>query len=164
LSICEALVADDCGVLLASADHAERNRELPDAAFLLQEASVRLACRGDDSAARSAFNRAAVIYDALDAAAANRRLQAILRPYGIRRGPRSVRRRPTTGWAALTATEQSVVELIRQGDTNPEIATRLVLSRRTVETHVSHILAKLQVRSRTEIAHIAGEQLGTEQN
>ena len=164
LTICEALVADDCGELLASADHAERNRELPDAAFLLQEASVRLARRGDDSAARSAFNRAAVIYDDLDAAAANRRLQAILRPYGIRRGPRSVQRRPATGWAALTAAEQSVVELIRQGDTNPEIATRLVLSRRTVETHVSHILAKLQVRSRTEIAHLAAEQLGTRQN
>jgi DNA-binding CsgD family transcriptional regulator len=164
LNICEALVADDCGVLLACADHAEHNRELPDAAFLLQEASVRLARQGDDPAARSAFNRAAVIYADLDAAASNRRLQAILRPYGIRRGPRSVRRRPATGWAALTATEQSVAELIGHGDTNSEIATRLVLSRRTVETHVSHILAKLQVRSRAEIAHLATEQPGTGQN
>jgi len=41
---------------------------------------------------------------------------------------------------------------VAQGRSNPEIATRLFVSPRTIETHVSHILTKLQVRSRLEIA------------
>jgi len=44
---------------------------------------------------------------------------------------------------------------VAQGCSNAEIAERLVLSRRTVETHVSHILAKLQVDSRRELADAA---------
>ncbi len=42
--------------------------------------------------------------------------------------------------------------LVAQGRSNPEIAGALFLSTRTVQTHVSHILAKLQVRSRTAVA------------
>lgn len=42
--------------------------------------------------------------------------------------------------------------LVAQGRSNPEIAGALFLSTRTVQTHVSHILAKLQVRSRAAVA------------
>jgi DNA-binding NarL/FixJ family response regulator len=41
---------------------------------------------------------------------------------------------------------------VAQGRSNPDIAAELFLSRHTVQTHVSHILAKLGARSRTEIA------------
>jgi DNA-binding NarL/FixJ family response regulator len=41
---------------------------------------------------------------------------------------------------------------MRSGKTNPQIAARLFLSHRTVATHVSHILGKLDVRSRIDIA------------
>ncbi|RIQ22064.1 helix-turn-helix domain-containing protein, partial [Jiangella rhizosphaerae] len=65
------------------------------------------------------------------------------------RGPR---RRPDTGWASLTPTERSVVDLAVQGLSNPEIGERLFMSRGTVKTHLAHVYAKLQVANRTELA------------
>jgi predicted ATPase/DNA-binding CsgD family transcriptional regulator/uncharacterized membrane protein YecN with MAPEG domain len=51
----------------------------------------------------------------------------------------------------LTEREREVAALIGQGKTNREIATELVLSKRTVETHVSHILSKLGLTSRGQV-------------
>ena len=45
--------------------------------------------------------------------------------------------------------------LVGEGMTNAEIASRLVVSPRTVETHVAHVLAKLEVRTRAGIARLA---------
>jgi predicted ATPase/DNA-binding CsgD family transcriptional regulator len=59
---------------------------------------------------------------------------------------------PADGSAALTRREFDVAELVAKGLTNSEIASELVLSRRTVESHVYHIFAKLGVRSRTRVA------------
>jgi non-specific serine/threonine protein kinase len=52
-----------------------------------------------------------------------------------------------------------VASLVAEGLTNDEIAERLVISRRTVETHIAHILAKLDVRSRVGIARVTVENL-----
>jgi DNA-binding NarL/FixJ family response regulator len=49
-------------------------------------------------------------------------------------------------------TEIKIASYVEEGMSNPEIAARLLLSRRTVATHVSHILKKLDVHSRTDIA------------
>ena len=56
------------------------------------------------------------------------------------------------GVTALTKREQQVAELVATGLTNQEIATRLTLSRRTVEGHVEHSLTKLGLTSRTQLA------------
>ena len=92
------------------------------------------------------------VYTALGAAADIARLQAAFRAHGIRRGPHARHRQAHSGWDSLTATETKIAAFIGEGLSNPEIAARLLLSRRTVETHVSHILKKLGVHSRTDIA------------
>ena len=55
-------------------------------------------------------------------------------------------------WYPLTAREFEVARLIADGMTNPEIASQLTLSPKTVSAHVEHILAKLGVARRSEIA------------
>jgi DNA-binding CsgD family transcriptional regulator len=53
----------------------------------------------------------------------------------------------------LTAAEQRVADLVVEGRTNREIAASLFLAERTVASHLTHVYAKLGVRSRTELAH-----------
>jgi predicted ATPase/class 3 adenylate cyclase/DNA-binding CsgD family transcriptional regulator len=70
----------------------------------------------------------------------------------VRRG-RGERKRPASGWAALTPTERDVVRLVADRLANNEIAARLFVSRRTVQTHLTHAYAKLGVTSRVQLAH-----------
>lgn len=84
-----------------------------------------------------------------------RRASERLRAQGVRLVPRTRRARPDVGWAALTPTEVRVAHLVAQGLSNPDIAASLFLSRNTVQTHVSHILAKLEAPSRVEIIRLA---------
>lgn len=62
-------------------------------------------------------------------------------------------RRPVAVTDKLTAREQEIAHLVTRGLSNQEIATRLFLSRRTVESHVSRIFAKLHVRSRVHLTN-----------
>jgi DNA-binding CsgD family transcriptional regulator len=59
----------------------------------------------------------------------------------------------------LTPTEVKVAGLVAKGRSNREIAVTLSLSPRTVQTHVSHILAKLGAGSRSQIAREAATRL-----
>ena len=72
----------------------------------------------------------------------------------MRRGHAGRRARPSHGWDALTPTETKIAYLVADGRSTPDIAANLFLSRNTVQTHVSHILAKLRARSRAEIVHL----------
>jgi predicted ATPase/DNA-binding CsgD family transcriptional regulator len=65
---------------------------------------------------------------------------------------RTARAGREAGWGSLSQTETAVVELVATGLTNPEVATRLHMSRATVKTHLLHVFAKVGVASRAELA------------
>ena len=65
------------------------------------------------------------------------------------------RKRPTTGWWSLTPTELDVVRLISEGLATKDIAARLFVSPRTVQTHLTHVYGKLGLTSRVQIAQEA---------
>ena len=127
--------------------------ELPAA---VEDLAAVLAERGRRDEARDALNEAVTLYESLDARWDIRRADSRLRPYGIRRGVRGPRGpRTATGWAALTPTEVKIAALVARGDSTSEIARGMLLSRRTVQTYISHILAKLGAKSRVEIVREA---------
>lgn len=149
---CRGLVEADPAAVLKGADYFRSVGRAPLLGWLLEDAASLQAQLGEVGEARATMAEAVAVYGELDALNDSRRAAARLRALGVRLGARGPQRRPKTGWQALTATELNVAELVAQGESNPEIASRLHLSRRTVENHVSHILTKLQVRSRREVA------------
>jgi ATP/maltotriose-dependent transcriptional regulator MalT len=152
---CRGLLDHDGPGLLAAAErYGDAGRPLLRAKAL--EAAAREFVDADDrGAARDAFTQAVDVYTSLGAAADVARVQAAFRAHGIRRGSHAKHRRAQSGWDSLTATEIKIAAFVEEGLSNPEIAGRLLLSRRTVATHVSHILKKLNVSSRTDIAREA---------
>jgi DNA-binding NarL/FixJ family response regulator len=60
-----------------------------------------------------------------------------------------------TKLASLTRREHEVLELLTHGYRQQEIASKLVITPRTVATHIQHILGKLEVRSRAEAVAVA---------
>ncbi len=160
---CRGLADGDPQPLLAVAGYYQAAGRPLDQAQSLEDAAALLASRGDLAAARRAFTTAAQVYLQLGAEWDLRRADARMRGYGIRRG-HAGRRAAATGWDALTPTEAKIASLVAQGRSNPDIATELFLSRNTVQTHVSHILAKLSARSRAEIIRQALQHASTAQN
>ena len=64
---------------------------------------------------------------------------------------RGERKRPASGWESLTPTELDVVRLVKEGLSNTDVATRLFVSPRTVQTHLTHVYAKLGMTSRAQL-------------
>ncbi|MFJ8012394.1 LuxR C-terminal-related transcriptional regulator [Streptomyces sp. NPDC096339] len=149
---CRGLFAQDPEPLAEAVALGERAGWPLPLGHTLEDLAVARAWRGDLAGSRSALTRAVETYEDLGARWDVARADARLRSLGVRRGSRSARRRVSNGWEALTPAELKVALLVAQGRSNPEIASALFLSRRTVQTHVSHILAKLQVRSRAAVA------------
>jgi DNA-binding CsgD family transcriptional regulator len=106
---------------------------------------------GSDRAVAGAEARAALaVFEDLGASHDADAAAALLRDLGVkaaRTGPRNIGR--------LTRREQEVLALLGEGLSNPQIAGRLFVSRKTVEHHVARILSKLGLRGRAEAAALA---------
>ncbi|MEY8041315.1 LuxR C-terminal-related transcriptional regulator [Saccharopolyspora cebuensis] len=152
LAYCQGLLDGDADALLAIAGEFAGTVSPMFAARATEDAAMVLAASGRSARARTTYQAAIDAYRALSATHAIRRAEAEMRSFGLRRGSTEPRRRPKHGWDALTAAEYRVVELVAQGLTNREVAERLVVSVRTVDSHVSRALAKLGYSSRVEIA------------
>jgi DNA-binding NarL/FixJ family response regulator len=155
-----AILDNDAAALLTVADaYATAGRPLLEAQAR-ERAAENLAAAGRQHEARLQLDAAQDRYAQLNASWDAARADARLRALGIRRGVRGSRRRPKAGWAALTDTEQTVAALLAEGLSNPDIAARMFISRRTVQFHVSNILAKLCLSSRVELAALVARRAG----
>ncbi|GAA1419641.1 helix-turn-helix domain-containing protein [Catellatospora coxensis] len=155
IRFCRALVAADAMELHSVAADFGHSACLHHRALALEEVARVLAEQGDLAGARTACTDALAAWLDLGATWDARRLEARLRSYGVRRGPRTVCRRPAVGWDALTPSERHVAQLLARGMSNPDIAAELFVTRNTVQTHVSRVLTKLQMRSRIELVQQA---------
>lgn len=102
------------------------------------------------AAARTMLELALAEFDRLDARVFAKRTRAELR--------RISGRRPSKG--ALTATERRIAELVAEGRSNKEVAAALFVTRKTIETNLTRIYAKLGIHSRGELARRLGEENG----
>ncbi len=110
------------------------------------------ALTGDPGPARAAFTEAASIAEELGSPPLHELALRLARTHRVVLPGHST---PVTGPEALTGREHEVLRLIAAGHTNRRIARDLEISEKTVSVHVSNVLRKLEVGSRTEAAGVA---------
>jgi DNA-binding CsgD family transcriptional regulator/tetratricopeptide (TPR) repeat protein len=149
---CHGTIHGDPDAFVAAAETVVDNPRPLVRAGAYEDAGRALSAAGRVDDARRHLVVAIEAYEQLGAVRDVGRVDSAARAVGIRRGRRGHRRRPTHGWDSLTTTERRVADLVASGLSNPVIAERMFLSRRTVQTHVSHILNKTGLTSRVELA------------
>ena len=118
----------------------------------------RLLIETDPSLAADAFRRAGATAESLGAVNEAAAAQRGLRGLGVRTWRRGPAPRGEDVLARLTQREREVARLVAGGATNPEIAAAMFLSRKTIERHVSNVLAKVGARNRAELAALLGNE------
>ncbi|HEX6337297.1 MAG TPA: AAA family ATPase [Jiangellaceae bacterium] len=108
-----------------------------------------------DSGEDTATFRALEILDTLGAAAVAANVRRQLRDRGVTNIPAGPRPATRANPAGLTERQVEVLGMLAEGVSNAQLASRLFISPKTVDHHVSAILTKLQASSRTEAVHIA---------
>jgi DNA-binding CsgD family transcriptional regulator len=152
LGRCRALLADDgpqaataIGAALAACETGSTPFEL--ARTLLCEGEV-LRRHHRPGASRAGLRRAVRLFEQLGATAWAERAGAELFASGDRERVRPV----PAGTEPLSAQQLEIARLVASGRNNVEVAQAVFLSRKTVETHLTHIYRKLGIRSRTQLA------------
>jgi DNA-binding CsgD family transcriptional regulator len=156
---CRGLLESDPGPLTEAVAHYRALGPATEVPAALEDLAVVLARSGREEAASAAFTEAVGLYEGLQARWDIRRAEGRLRPLGVRRGGRGQRaQRAAFGWAALTPTEVKIAVMVARGESTSDIARSMSLSRRTVQTYISHILAKLGAKGRVDIVREALRQ------
>lgn len=158
--LARGLAADDAAVLVDAVAHYRRSPRRLELALACEQAAAALSATGDADQAVQLLDEAAGIYAEAGLAHALARVDAALRACGAPRR-RSGPAQATHGWKSLSPKEREVVVLVAEGLSNPEIGTRLFISRRTVETHLSHVFRKLGVSNRAQLAAAAAIEATT---
>ena len=128
------------------------------AGFRQRAGTVRFAIYDAAYASGVATVRGALGDSEFDAAWAEGAALSTLEAVAFAKRGRGTRKRPSAGWAALTPTEHDVVRLVCEGLANKAIATRLFISPRTVQTHLSRVYTKLDITSRVQLVQEAAKQ------
>ena len=149
--LCRAMVGRDPERALEAMGWYRKTSLRPALAICCEETAALLGAAGRRDEAVALLREAAAILTEIDAAGEIARINMRLRGLGARR-LREREQRPAFGWDSLTPMERDVGLLVSSGLTNPEIGARLAISRRTVETHLSHAFRKLGLASRTQLA------------
>ncbi len=147
----EGLVDGRTEKVAAAADALSACRRTPESARAQHHAAMLAAKQRDSEEARRLAKSAFAAYDALEAEHWHRQLRTELLAAKLVMRPRRGAPRPLSGWASLTASEQTIVGLVGEGLTNTDIAARLYVSRRTVESHLGRVYAKLDLATRTQL-------------
>lgn len=148
----------DAGAVAFAATLLERCGRRAEAARAWHVAAVLSAAAEDRTNARRLAGRAFRRYDELGAEHWHLRLRAELREAGLAMRPRRAPPRPSEGWEALTPSERAVVDLVSEGLTNTGVAERLVVSRRTVESHLRRVYTKLGLATRPQLVAAAARR------
>jgi DNA-binding NarL/FixJ family response regulator len=104
------------------------------------------------------FRQAGDAAAAMGASTEQQLAELALRRLGVRTWRRGQARGGENPLDRLSQREREIGTLIAAGHSNPEIASRLFLSRKTVERHVSNILARTGARNRTDLARLLSAQ------
>ncbi|AZG47871.1 helix-turn-helix transcriptional regulator [Gordonia insulae] len=154
------VTAEPAEMVRIGVEVAEAARDLDDVFLEIagwEESAVSAAIAGDRTGAIDHARRALQRAEDVGADGVTTRILSRMRSAGVR-VTTAGKRRPTSGWDSLTPTEAQVTELIAMGFSGPDIAARLFMSPRTVQTHVSHVLGKLGLRTRVELAAAASSR------
>jgi DNA-binding CsgD family transcriptional regulator/tetratricopeptide (TPR) repeat protein len=151
---CRGLVDGEVEPLLETVALARQAPLLVEHAGACEDAATLLARHGRHGEAAELLAEALERYEQGGADGWARRVRRQMRALGVRPGPRGSRDRPTHGWESLTRTEQAVSRLVAEGLTNGAVARRLYISPHTVNTHLRHVFAKLDVPNRVALAAV----------
>jgi DNA-binding CsgD family transcriptional regulator len=154
-------------IAVAAGDHRAAGPPIKELTGILERAGMldelawarldmgRTFSRTDRARAIEAFGAATVLAERIGATSISRLAAQELRRLGVRawrRGPAS----DGAGLAALSHREREVARLVAAGETNRSIAEALLVSPKTVERHLTNILAKVGLRNRAELAAHVG--------
>jgi DNA-binding CsgD family transcriptional regulator len=151
---CQGLVDGEIEPMIQAVALARQAPLLLDHAGACEDAAKMLTQAGRQDEAAALLAEALDRYEQAGADAWARRVRVQLRAIGVRAGARGSRQRPTHGWESLTSTERAISRLVAEGLTNGAVARRLYISPHTVNTHLRHVFAKLDVSNRVALAAV----------